>query len=103
MSKIKFSFVAGALLLSACSYNIMDKTKHTQESGKEIQTVRNCSYAPLWLAPMNKDYASVCKLMKANNIKITSPEKQIVSIDHKVYPFVLFTKSCIEVKYYEAQ
>ena len=64
----------------------------SNKAGKEVvETAVSCSYAPLWLAPLNANYADVSMIAPAN--------AKVVSVTQKVYPFVLFTKSCVHVEY----
>jgi hypothetical protein len=83
-----FPIVASAMLAS-CSYTVMpSKSNHSTPA----KTATSCSYAPLWLAPMNSEYANVDKISKENHIN------EVSSVKLKNYPFVLFTKSCVIVE-----
>lgn len=75
-------------MLSGCTYQVMHKSN---SSAMKSKVAHSCSYAPLWLAPMNSDYANVDKIAQENGIT------NVTKVEHKVYPFVLFTKSCMHV------
>lgn len=74
--------------LTNCSYHVMGKSKEQVAQHNNVKTVKACGYAPLWLAPFNKDFANVDMIAAENNIR------DVVSVQQKIYPFVLFTKSC---------
>jgi hypothetical protein len=78
---------AAILTLSSCGYPII-----TKDITAITRTVKSCSYSPLWFAPFNVHYANVDSITKATGIN------NVASVEQKVYPFVLFTKSCIVVK-----
>ncbi len=87
--KIKSLVTLSSLaVLASCNYAIMPNTS----MNKAHKMAKSCSYAPLWLAPVNKDYANVNQIAKANNIS------KIASVSQTVYPFVIFTKTCVNVK-----
>jgi hypothetical protein len=95
---MKHLFVLSALLLgSSCTYVVSDHCpykKHDQHETvqkKDLVSAKSCSYAPLWLAPMDKDYANVNMIAKKHGIE------KIEKIEHTVYPYVLFTKTCMTV------
>ena len=75
------------LTVSSCSYPIL-----TKDTTAILYTAKSCSYAPLWLAPLNSHYSNVDSIAKASNMQ------NIASVEQVIYPFVLFTKSCVIVK-----
>ena len=78
---------ASILTLASCGYPII-----TKDTTSITRTVQSCSYSPLWFPPFNVHYANVDSITKATGIN------NVASVEQKVYPFVLFTKSCIVVK-----
>ncbi|QED23104.1 hypothetical protein [Candidatus Deianiraea vastatrix] len=91
---MKLPLLLLTVTLASCSYKIQ---KHNcpelNKSFKEKPMhFSKCSYAPLWLNPMfPADYADLNKHLPK--------DAKVVSIEQKVYPFVLFTKTCIEADY----
>jgi hypothetical protein len=89
---MKHLFVLSALLLgSSCTYLVSHHDNGQNVHKKELTSAKSCSYAPLWLAPMDKDYANVNMIAKKHGIE------KIEKIEHVVYPYVLFTKTCMVV------
>ena len=86
MKKVSLVLLSiAAMALSSCGYKIMDNGVTSMKSAK------TCSYAPLWIAPISRDYADVNAIAEKNGITTINSVKQTV------YPFVLFTKTCVEV------
>jgi len=81
------------VLASSCSYKVMNNevAKSDHSNTHNVEHVHNCSWAPLWLAPIKSDYTDVNKLVPTNS--------KILSVKQTVYPYVLFTKFCVDVKY----
>lgn len=109
MKSKSLSALCTLALLASCSYNIMDKRDSAYQNNKsehkkeapsgEIKIIKSCSYAPLWLAPMNKHYADLPKLMEKHGISYD----QVVSSKHVVYPYVLFTRSCMALEIVDSE
>ena len=80
-----------SLALTNCSYHVMGKSKEQVAQHNHVKTAKVCGFAPLWLAPFNKDFANVDMIAANNNFK------EVVSVEQKIYPYVLFTVSCTVV------
>jgi hypothetical protein len=89
-------FLSLFIFLCGCTYGIKSKDPLAfQESIQEAlfsKEFSDCSYAPLWVAPLNYSYMNIERLIEKENIT------QVYEINQRIYPFVLFTKYCLVIR-----
>lgn len=80
------------LLLSSCRYTVKEEMYVTPDIKDKMIEGKNCTWALLWLAPFEKDFANIDKIAADSGIE------EIHGAEERIYPYVLWTGYCMRVK-----